>query len=242
MPRPDQKRRFERKTHANLDLKTIYLSEDKLIEMVEADPMSLILVLDCVQDPHNLGACFRTADAAGVKAIVVPKDKSVQITDTVRHVASGAVENIPFVPVTNLARCLERLKEAGLWIFGTADEADSTVYEQDYSGPVGLVMGAEGQGLRRLTAEKCDHLISIPMQGAVPCLNVSVATGVVLFEIVRQRVRGGTPAQPQKAGFMVEDDDDADDEDENDGDEGEMETVYVMEGYDDGRSAEDRRS
>ena len=152
-----------------------------------------MLVLDCIQDPHNLGACLRTADAAGVSAVILPKDKSAPISETVRRVACGGAENVPVVRVTNLARAMEKLKELGLWLIGTADEAAQSLYDMDMKGPTGIVMGAEGQGMRRLTGEHCDFLVRIPMSGAVECLNVSVATGVCLFEAVRQRQ--GMPAK-----------------------------------------------
>ncbi|MDJ0879559.1 MAG: 23S rRNA (guanosine(2251)-2'-O)-methyltransferase RlmB [Halieaceae bacterium] len=148
---------------------------------------ALVLVLDGVTDPHNLGACLRSADAAGVDAVIVPKDKSADLNPTVRKVACGAAEVVPFVRVTNLARTLEGLKERGIWLYGTAGEADTLLYDADLSGPVAIVMGAEGAGLRRLTREKCDHLVKLPMAGEVSSLNVSVATGICLFEAVRQR-------------------------------------------------------
>ncbi len=147
----------------------------------------LVLVLDGVTDPHNLGACLRTADAAGVTVVIAPKDKSAPLNATVAKVACGAAEVVPYVQVTNLARTLQSLQERGIWITGTAGEADGSVYEVDLTGPQALVMGAEGKGLRRLTRENCDQLISIPMAGEVSSLNVSVATGVCLFEMVRQR-------------------------------------------------------
>ncbi|WP_336367205.1 23S rRNA (guanosine(2251)-2'-O)-methyltransferase RlmB [Marinobacter sp. C2H3] len=163
-------------------------SEDELLSMVaSSDAPPLLLVLDGVTDPHNLGACLRTADAAGVQAVVVPKDKSASLTPVVRKVACGAAETVPFVRVTNLARCLRSLKEQGVWLIGTAGEADASVYQADFTGPVALVMGAEGKGMRRLTREHCDQLVNIPMHGHVDSLNVSVATGVCLFEAVRQR-------------------------------------------------------
>lgn len=146
-----------------------------------------LLILDNVQDPHNLGACLRTADGAGVHAVIIPKDRSVHLTSTVRTVACGAAEHVPLVEVTNLARVLDQLKEGGIWIVGTADSAVKSIYEVDLKGPLAVVMGSEGKGLRRLTAEKCDFLVSIPMHGAVESLNVSVATGVCLYEAVRQR-------------------------------------------------------
>lgn len=148
----------------------------------------LLLVLDGVTDPHNLGACLRTADGAGVNAVVVPRDRAAGLTPVARKVASGAAENVPFVQVTNLARTLDSLKEAGVWLVGTSDDAPLTLYQADLKGPLALVLGAEGQGMRRLTRERCDLLVRIPMQGIVSSLNVSVAAGVCLFEAVRQRV------------------------------------------------------
>lgn len=147
-----------------------------------------LLILDGIQDPHNLGACFRSADAAGVHAIIAPKDKSVGLTSAVSKVASGAAEVIPFVQVTNLVRTMEILKELGVWFYGAAAEATQTIYEVDFRGPTALILGAEGAGLRRLTRERCDGLVKIPMQGTVSSLNVSVAAGICLFEVVRQRV------------------------------------------------------
>lgn len=158
---------------------------DELLDAIEGPP--LLLVLDGVTDPHNLGACLRTADAAGALAVIVPKDKSATLNATVRKVACGAAEVIPLVAVTNLARTLEKLQQRGLWIVGTAGEATQMLYELDLTGPTVLVMGAEGKGMRRLTREHCDYLAKLPMQGSVSSLNVSVATGVCLFEIVRQR-------------------------------------------------------
>lgn len=147
----------------------------------------LILVLDGVTDPHNLGACIRTADAAGVEAIVAPRDKSAPLNATAAKIACGAAESVPYYQVTNLARTLKQIKEAGIWVIGTAGEAEQSIYQADLNGPLALVMGAEGKGMRRLTREACDSLINIPMAGEVSSLNVSVATGVALFEIVRQR-------------------------------------------------------
>jgi len=148
-----------------------------------------LLVLDGVKDPHNLGACLRSADAAGVQAVIVPKDNSVGMTPTVQKVACGAAETVPLVVVTNLARTLKKLQSLGLWVVGTAGEARGLVYEADLKGPLALVMGAEEKGLRRLTREHCDLLVKLPMAGAVSSLNVSVAAGVCLFEAVRQRGR-----------------------------------------------------
>jgi 23S rRNA (guanosine2251-2'-O)-methyltransferase len=162
--------------------------ETQLEQALEAAPgPPLLLVLDGVQDPHNLGACLRSADAAGVDAVIAPRDRAVGLTPVVRKVAAGAAEIVPFVSVVNLARTLRDLKQRGLWLIGTDDEADDTVYDADFTGPVALVMGSEGEGMRRLTRECCNQLVSIPMAGAVESLNVSVAAGVVLFEAVRQR-------------------------------------------------------
>lgn len=158
---------------------------EELLDRCEGPP--LLLVLDGVTDPHNLGACLRTADAAGALAVIVPKDKSATLNATVRKVACGAAEVIPLVAVTNLARSLEKLKQRGLWVVGTAGEAEQTVYQQDLSGPLIMVMGAEGKGMRRLTRDLCDYLVKLPMAGSVSSLNVSVATGICLFEALRQR-------------------------------------------------------
>lgn len=146
-----------------------------------------LLILDGVQDPHNLGACLRTADAAGVHAVIAPKDNAVGLTPTVCKVASGAAETVPYVQVTNLARAMDRLKEQGVWLVGTAGEARAELYRTDLKGSLGLVMGAEGSGLRRLTRERCDHLVKLPMLGRVESLNVSVAAGICLYEALRQR-------------------------------------------------------
>jgi 23S rRNA (guanosine2251-2'-O)-methyltransferase len=168
------------------------LDEDDLMAIVAGQKEPFILILDCVQDPHNLGAILRTADAAGVHAVVAPKDKAVGITETVRRVSVGAADYVPFAQVTNLARTMEKLKAAGLWLVGTSDHAKSkSIYELDLKGPLALVLGAEEKGMRRLTEENCDFLASIPMAGKVECLNVSVATGVCLFEAVRQRRMAG---------------------------------------------------
>ena len=161
--------------------------EGFLAQLEGLDAPPLLLVLDGITDPHNLGACLRSADAAGVNAVVIPKDKAVGLNATVRRVASGAADTVELFVVSNLSRALTQLKERGVWLVGTDDNAGSGLYEQDLRGAVALVMGSEGRGLRRLTREKCDFLISIPMAGAISSLNVSVATGVVLFEAVRQR-------------------------------------------------------
>jgi 23S rRNA (guanosine2251-2'-O)-methyltransferase len=148
----------------------------------------LLLVLDGVTDPHNLGACLRSADAAGVQAVIVPKDRSASLTPVVRKVACGAAETVPLVAVTNLARTLKQLQQRGLWVVGTAGEAQQYIYELDLKIPTVIVMGAEGAGMRRLTRENCDYLARLPMAGGVSSLNVSVAAGVCLFEAVRQRL------------------------------------------------------
>jgi len=175
-----------------VEKETPSLDEDDLMaivaELVAAKKDPFILILDCVQDPHNLGAILRTADAAGVHAVVAPKDKAVGITETVRRISVGAADHVPFAQVTNLARTMEKLKEAGVWLVGTSDHAKAkSIYDLDLKGPLALVMGAEEKGMRRLTEENCDFLASIPMAGRVECLNVSVATGVCVFEAVRQR-------------------------------------------------------
>ena len=158
---------------------------EDLLDNLDEPPF--LLILDSVTDPHNLGACLRTADAAGVHAVIFPKDKSAAVNATVRKVACGAAEVMPSYPVTNLARCMEQLKQRGIWLVGAAGEAEQEFYQMDLKGPMALVMGAEGKGLRRLTREHCDYLAKLPMAGSVSSLNVSVATGVCLFEMVRQR-------------------------------------------------------
>ena len=162
--------------------------DNELFDLLSAlEEPALLLILDGVTDPHNLGACLRTAEGAGVHAVIAPKDKAVSLTPTARKVASGAAETIPFVQVTNLVRTIDLLKNAGIWETGTSDKATQDVYTGDYKTPTALVTGAEGKGLRRLTEAHCDYLISIPMAGKVSSLNVSVATGVCLYEVVRQR-------------------------------------------------------
>jgi len=158
---------------------------DDLLDSISTPP--LLLVLDGVQDPHNLGACLRTADAAGVTAVIVPKDRAAGLSATVRKVASGAAETVPLIQVTNLARTLRWLKDREIWIVGTDDQAPHSLYASKLTGPLAVVLGAEGTGLRRLTRESCDALVSIPMCGVVESLNVSVATGVLLYEALRQR-------------------------------------------------------
>lgn len=163
------------------------LNETDLEQLLASQETPFLLVLDGVTDPHNLGACLRTADAAGVHGVIVPKDNSASLTPVVRKVACGAAEVVPLFQVTNLARTLRLLQDKGIWIVGTAGEADHSVYQSTFKGALALVMGAEEKGMRRLTREHCDELVSIPMAGSVSSLNVSVATGVCLFEMVRQR-------------------------------------------------------
>lgn len=164
--------------------------EHELPALVEAaEGRALILVLDGVQDPHNLGACLRSAAAADVTAVIIPKDKAVQVNATVRKTSAGAADRIPVIRATNLARCLRDLQQLGVWIYGLAGEAEASLYSIDLTGNVALVLGGEADGLRRLTREHCDSLVRIPMPGTTESLNVSVATGVTLFEAVRQRSR-----------------------------------------------------
>jgi 23S rRNA (guanosine2251-2'-O)-methyltransferase len=164
------------------------LDENQFLASLDVEQRPpLILVLDGVQDPHNLGACLRTADGVGADAVVVPRDRATGLTPVVRKVAAGAAETVPLVQVTNLVRFLRELKEAGVWVVGTDGEADKLHTEVDLKGPLAIVLGAEGTGMRRLTREACDHVVRLPMRGAVQSLNVSVATGVVLYEALRQR-------------------------------------------------------
>ncbi len=162
------------------------LSFAQLIKQITDE--SLILILDGVQDPHNLGACLRTADATGVQAVIIPNDNAVDISPVVSKVAAGGAETIPLIKVTNLARALKELKDAGIWLVGTTDQTGQTLYDTQFKGATGLVMGSEGSGMRRLTTEHCSELIKIPMLGQVESLNVSVATAVCLYEINRQRL------------------------------------------------------
>ncbi|MFV1992725.1 MAG: 23S rRNA (guanosine(2251)-2'-O)-methyltransferase RlmB [Acidiferrobacterales bacterium] len=166
-------------------------TDNDLMQLLEQlVDIPLLLVLDGVLDPHNLGACLRTADAAGVHGVILPKNRGVPVNATVRKVASGAAENVAIFEVSNLARTLNQLKQKGVWIIGTADKAESTLYDTDLSGPVAIIMGSEDKGLRRLTETECDQLASIPMAGSVTSLNVSAATAVCLYEANRQRSVG----------------------------------------------------
>jgi 23S rRNA (guanosine2251-2'-O)-methyltransferase len=162
-------------------------SLDDLLDQLPADQKPLLLVLDGVTDPHNLGACLRVADGAGAHAVIAPKDHAVGINATVAKVASGAAETVPYFMVTNLARTLGELKERLIWVIGTSDDAPQTLYQADLTVPLALVLGAEGQGMRQLTRKTCDSLVSLPMRGAVESLNVSVASGICLYEAMRQR-------------------------------------------------------
>lgn len=164
------------------------LNEHDLFEALrDLDHPPFLLVLDSLEDPRNLGACLRVADGAGVDAVIVPKSRGCEATDTARKVAAGAFDSVPLIQVSNLARVIKQLKQDGVWFVGAAGEADQTLYDVDYTGSLAIVVGNEGDGMRRLTKEHCDHLVSIPMNGYVSSLNVSVATGVMLYEALRQR-------------------------------------------------------
>ena len=174
---------------ARVDARRRELKLSDILDTLEGP--ALLLVLDGVTDPHNLGACLRVADGAGAHAVIAPKDRSAGLNATAIKVASGAADSVPYVTVTNLARSLRELQEAGVWTVGAAGEAEKSVYEIEQTGPLAWVLGAEGEGLRRLTRETCDQLARIPMHGSVDSLNVSVASGVCLFEARRQRTSGG---------------------------------------------------
>lgn len=170
---------------AKVDARQRYLTLDDVLDGLQEPP--LLLVLDSITDPHNLGACLRVADGAGAHAVVAPKDKAVGLNATAIKVASGAADTVPYITVTNLARSLREMQERGIWVLGAAGEAEKDIYAIDQTGPTAWVLGAEGDGLRRLTRDTCDELARIPMFGAVESLNVSVASGVCLFEARRQR-------------------------------------------------------
>lgn len=172
---------------ARIRLKNNYSEHELMTLIATLKTPAFLLVLDNIQDPHNLGACLRTADAAGVHAVIIPKDRSAKISGSVRKVASGAAESIPIVEVTNLVRCLEALKKEGVWILGATAEHSESLYQTDLKGPIAMVFGAEGTGMRRLTAETCDTLMRIPMFGVVKSLNVSVAASICMYEALRQR-------------------------------------------------------
>jgi len=160
----------------------------RFIDTIEPPSSALLLILDQVQDPHNFGACLRSADAAGVNAVIVAKDNACPMTPVVQKVASGAAETVPVFRVTNLSRTMENLKQAGIWLIGTSDKASNSLFQESLTGPLAIVMGAEGKGMRKLTEKNCDSLVNLPMAGSVvSSLNVSVATGVCLYEVLRQR-------------------------------------------------------
>lgn len=185
--RPKTAGRANRHTSSRGRGESAQAREGDLQEILSSCECPFVLVLDGVQDPHNLGAILRSADGAGVNLVIAPKDRAVGVTEVVRRISVGAADYVPFMRVTNLARTLDELKDAGLWLVGTSDRGGKELYDVDLKGPLAIVMGAEGPGLRRLTEDKCDFLVEIPMKGRVECLNVSVATGVCLFEAVRQR-------------------------------------------------------
>lgn len=187
MARRHHKLQARANAHTNDSVRIDSMTEDELIAHLSKIESPFVLILDQVQDPHNLGACLRTADAAGAHAVIAPQHRAVGLTETVRRISVGAADEIPYVQVVNLSRTMERLKELGIWLVGTSDRADNVIYDIDMNGPLGIVMGAEGTGIRAKTAKYCDFLGSIPMLGKVDCLNVSVAAGVCLFEAVRQR-------------------------------------------------------
>jgi len=178
-----------RKTHANPQASISTLNEEEALEFIESfDGDPFVLLLDQVQDPRNFGACLRSAAGAGVDLVVMPSDRSAGLTEVVRHVAAGAAESLTLARARNLSRFMNRLKEIGIRLVGTSDQAEGSIFESDLQGPIGLVAGAEGTGIRRLTADNCDLLANIPMSVKMDCLNVSVATGICLFEIRRQRI------------------------------------------------------
>jgi 23S rRNA (guanosine2251-2'-O)-methyltransferase len=184
-------REARRNPHAGTDTSLPFLSWEHLLELIQEKEDALVLILDGVQDPHNLGACLRSAAGAGVLAVVAPKNRASPLTDTARRVACGGAEEVPFIQVTNLARSLRELQKAGLWLVGTSDQSETMFFNIDLKGRIGIVLGAEGDGMRRLTTETCDFLGRIPMApGKVACLNVSVTAGVCLFEAIRQRTSG----------------------------------------------------
>lgn len=173
--------------HADLGRRVKPGDDTSLDALLAAGGKPLFLVLDGIKDPHNLGACFRTADGAGVAAVVAPKDNSSPLNETARKIACGGAESVPCIFVTNLARALDKMKDAGMRVVGTSDAATASIYAADLRGPLAIVLGSEESGMRRLTSEKCDQLVRIPMRGKVACLNVSVSAGVCLYEAVRQR-------------------------------------------------------
>ncbi len=190
-PRGEFNQRFAKAVHQGMAAQyaaPAMLSEAELFDRLDQSP--LLLILDHIQDPRNFGACLRSAAAAGVDAVIFPKDRSASVTPLARKTASGAAETLALVQVTNLASTLKQLKQAGVWLVGADGAANQSIYDIDLGGAIGLVMGSEGDGLKRLTAKHCDYLAKVPMTGSVESLNVSVATGIFLFEAVRQRMPG----------------------------------------------------
>lgn len=183
-------RSLGRRTHSNPDVGISTFSEEEGLKFLDDfEGIPFLLILDQVQDPRNLGACLRSADAAGVTMVIIPADRSAGITEVVRHVAAGAAESLKLMRVRNLSRLMKELKVRGIRLLGTSDQASQSLYQMNMTGSFGLVVGAEETGIRRLTADNCDELLQIPMFGSVDCLNVSVATGVCLFEALRQRTK-----------------------------------------------------
>ena len=181
-------RQFTRKNkHGNFERRVELKNEEFLTALVDSKRDPFILILDCIQDPHNLGACLRSADGAGVDAVIIPKDKAASVTPAVVSVSCGAAHSVPIVQVTNLVRTMKSLKENNIWTVGTTDHATQSIYDTDLKGGLAVVLGAEGKGMRRLTEEECDFLVNLPMKGKVDCLNVSVAAGICLYEALRQR-------------------------------------------------------
>ena len=198
MPRDRFGSERRRHKHTDYSAQTGLLDENELMALIgRLSEPAFLLILDSVTDPHNLGACLRSADADGVHAVIVPKDRSVGMTETVRHVASGGAEHIRLAAVTNLARTIDELKDAGIWVVGTTHATTRVIYDVDLTLSIALVLGSEGKGMRRLIAESCDFLVKIPMLGHVENLNVSVAAGVCLFEVVRQRRAKALPSGSQ---------------------------------------------
>ena len=194
VPRPTLDKLTKNQNHQGVLLevrRTANKTEHDLDDVLEKnkDGNPLYLILASVQDPHNLGACIRTADAAGVTAVIIPKDRAVSVNDTVRKVASGAVENIVVISVVNLVRAIKKIKDAGVWVVGTAGDAEQSIYDIDMKTATAIVMGGEDKGMRASISKECDYIASIPIKGKIESLNVSVAAGVALYEVVRQRLR-----------------------------------------------------
>lgn len=181
-------RRNKKYLHTAHKVSRVQLTEAEMLTQLEELENPFILIIDRIQDPHNLGACLRSAEAAGIDIVIAPQKHTVGITETVRNISCGAADTVPYVQVPNLNRTIEQIKKLEITLIATGDEESQLIYDVDLSGPLGIVMGSEAHGVRQKTAEKCDHLVRIPMLGSVDCLNLSVATGVCLFEAVRQRM------------------------------------------------------